>query len=562
MLAEVVMKCFSRIVIGVLWAGLCTGICAGQAETPPGAGTTAAPNETKNIVQGRVVQEPGGQGIRKVKVMLIASVSQTTPMYEAITDQAGQFQVENVEPGEYAVRLERPGYAADAKTKRDKTVNVIAGQNTKDLVFRMLAAALIWGKIVDLEGDPVPNVDVMAIGSTGGATKGNAAALMRAATNDLGEYRIADLSPGKYIVQATPPKSQAPSANDKDPTKDRLVYVKTYFPGTLDERQAATVEVSSGGTAIANFAVQVSHAYRVSGTVAGVGAQGMAQLMLLAKSGQGEDQNLAEGGKFDFPNVLPGTYHAQVMMVSFGNGQNPSMEMRTIRTPIEVNGSDVVGLQLQLDAGGDVRGRFRVEGEEKINWSELNVALITVAEGEEEQAALLVGFTQPSEVQEDGSFEIKNASGGNYQLAVGSRSEKFRDYYTKSVLLGGREVVDTGFAVSPGMVLDVVVSAKGAGVEGTVVDREGKPAAGASVVTIPASGKLGRPDAYQHARADDGGHFVVRGMNPGEFMVLAFEELQGDYRAQEFAKEYEGKGKKVELDEGGKKSVVVKLITE
>ena len=555
------MKCLSRIVIGVLWAGLCMGICAGQAETPPGAGMTAAPNETKNIVQGRVVQEPGGQGIRKVKVMLIARVSQTPPVYEAITDQAGHFKVENVEPGEYAVRLERPGYSADAKTKRDRTVKVVAGQDTKDLVFRMLAAAVISGKIVDLEGDPVPNVDLMAIGSTGRATTENAGALMRGATNDLGEYRIADLSPGKYIVQAIPRKSQAPSANEKDSTKDRLVYVKTYFPGTLDERQAATVEVSSGGTAIANFAVQVSHAYRVSGIVAGVGAQGMAQLMLLTKNGQEEEQNLAEGGKFDFPNVLPGTYHAQVMMVSFGNGQNPSMKMRTIRTPIEVNGSDVVGLQLQLDAGGDVRGRFRVEGEEKINWSELIVTLVTVAEGEEEPA-LQVGFTQPSEVQEDGSFEIKNASGGNYQLAVGARSEKFRDYYTKSVLLGGLEVADTGFAVSPGTVLDVVVSAKGAGVEGTVVDREGKPAAGASVVTIPASGKLGRPDAYQYARADDSGLFVVRGMNPEEFMVLAFEELQGDYRTLEFAKEYQGKGKKIELDEGGKKSVVVKLITE
>jgi Carboxypeptidase regulatory-like domain len=555
------MKCLTRIAIGMLWAGLCTGICAGQAETPPGAGTTAPPNETKNIVRGRVVQEPGEQGIRKVKVMLIARVSQTTPMHEAITDQAGQFKLENVEPGEYAVRLERPGYAADAKTKRDKTVKVVAGQDTKDLVFQMFAAAVISGKIVDLEGDPVPNVDVMAIGSTGGATIGNTGALMRGATNDLGEYRIADLSPGKYIVQATPPKSQALSADEKDSTKDRLVYVKTYFPGTLDERQAATVEVSSGGTAIANFALHVSHAYRVSGTVAGVGAQGMAQLMLLAKNGQGEEQNLAEGGKFDFPNVLPGTYHAQVMMVSFGNGQNPSMKMRTIRTPIEVNGSDVVGLQLQLDAGGDVRGRFRVEGEEKINWSELSVTLVTVAEGEEEPA-LQVGFTQPSEVQEDGSFEIKDAPGGNCQLAVGAHSEKFRDYYTKSVQLGGREVVDTGFAVSPGTVLDVVVSAKGAGVEGTVVDREEKPAAGASVVTIPGSGKLGRPDAYQYARADDSGHFVLRGMNPGEFMVLAFEELQGNYRAPEFAKKYEGKGEKVVLDEGSKKSVVVKLIAE
>jgi hypothetical protein len=51
-------------------------------------------------------------------------------------------------------------------------------------------------------------------------------------------------------------------------------------------------------------------------------------------------------------------------------------------------------------------------------------------------------------------------------------------------------------------------------------------------------------------------------MNPGEFMVLAFEELQGNYRAPEFAKKYEGKGEKVVLDEGSKKSVVVKLIAE
>ena len=82
-------------------------------------------------------------------------------------------------------------------------------------------------------------------------------------------------------------------------------------------------------------------------------------------------------------------------------------------------------------------------------------------------------------------------------IRVGTRSDKFRDYYTKSMLLGGREVVDTGFSVSPGTVLDVVVSAKGADVEGTVVDAAGKPVAQASLVTLPSSGRLGRPDAYQ-----------------------------------------------------------------
>ena len=180
-------------------------------------------------------------------------------------------------------------------------------------------------------------------------------------------------------------------------------------------------------------------------------------------------------------------------------------------------------------------------------------------EPEEMVAAMRAGNVMVTEVV---SFEIKDVPAGSFQLAVGASSDKFRDYYTKSVLLGGREVADTGFDVSSGTVLDVMISAKGAGIEGTVVDREGKTFAGASVVSVPSSGKNGRPDAYQSDRTDEKGHFALRGMNPGEFLVLAFEEMQQDYHTAEFLKKYEKKGQKVELDEGGKKNVVLKVIAE
>jgi hypothetical protein len=102
-------------------------------------------------------------------------------------------------------------------------------------------------------------------------------------------------------------------------------------------------------------------------------------------------------------------------------------------------------------------------------------------------------------------------------------------------------VADTGFDVSSGTVLDVIISAKGAGIEGTVVDREGKTFADASVVSVPSSGENGRPEAYQPDRTDEN---ALRGMNPGEFLVLAFEEMQQDYHTAEFLKKYEKKGKK------------------
>jgi Carboxypeptidase regulatory-like domain len=577
---KVALKSLSPLVIGMICAGVCPGIGAGQSATPGGP-TARSANEAKSIVQGKVVQEPGGRGIRKVRVTLRGGSNQGREQFEATTDETGSFKIENLEPGAYLVQLERSGYAADRKMNRAKsTIRVVAGQDTKDLVFHMLVAGAITGKIVDADGDPLQHVDVVAMV---GAPRAYQTQSARGATNDLGEYRIADLPPGKYIVQADPPKNEAPpySQNEKNTTNGRLVYVTTYFPGTLDQRQAVAVEVPAGGSTIASFGVRSSHAYVVSGTVIGLTAQarprdnaseafaglmgqGMGQLLLLGKGGQREEQSLREDGKFEFPNVLPGTYRAQVIVFSgFLNGQTPSIKMQTISTPIEVNGSDVVGLRLQVDRNADVSGKFHIDGDEKIDWKELNVSLLMVPESEEEGTGFeIMGQAGMATVDEDGSFEIKDVPGANYQLAVGARSERFRDYYTKSVLLGGQEVADTGFAAGPGTVLDVLVSAKGAGIAGTVVDGEGKPVPNAAVVTVPSTGKLGRPDAYQFAMSDESGHFAMRGMNPGGFLVLAFEEMRENYRSPEFAKRYEGKGQKVELEPGGRKSVVVKLITE
>jgi hypothetical protein len=527
-------------------------------------------------VQGRVVQEPGGQGIRKVKIMLIGGSGQRHEPYEAVTDETGLFRVQDVEPGSYQVQLQRSGYAASGKANRNSTIQINGGQDTKGLVFHMLEAGVITGKIIDLEGDPLRGVSVTATASGGRATIRNRGQMGNAASNDLGEYRIADLPPGKYIVQAWPPENETAlsSPNEKNASRGRLVYVTTYFPGTLDERQAVALEVPAGGTATANFGVQASRAYHVSGTVLGLKAplepqsggpfmeMGMGrEIILVGKNGQAKNQNLDKEGRFDFPNLLAGTYRARLILFGGFSGQEPSMKMQTIGAPIEVNGSDVLGLQLQVEAGSDVSGQFRMDGNEKVDWTQLHVMLIAKSGGEPEEMGTVMpgGNAMPTAA---GSFEIKDVPAGNFQLAVGARSDKFRDYYTKSVLLGGREVADTGFDVSAGAVLDVIISAKGAGIEGTVVDRDGKTSAGATVVSVPSSGKNGRPDAYQVDRTDEKGHFALRGMNPGEFLVLAFEEMQQDYRAAEFVKKYERKGQKVELEEGGKKSVVLKVITE
>src|SRR3954466_5554302 len=89
------------------------------------------------------------------------------------------------------------------------------------------SAAVITGKITDADGDPLRDVNVMAtrIGSQRQHDSGNGT------TNDLGEFRIPDLHPGRYTVLATPRRDLPVLDGAKSAQGE--VYVSTYYPGTL-----------------------------------------------------------------------------------------------------------------------------------------------------------------------------------------------------------------------------------------------------------------------------------------------------------------------------------------
>ena len=119
---------------------------------------------------------------------------------------------------------------------------------------------------------------------------------------------------------------------------------------------------------------------------------------------------------------------------------------------------------------------------------------------------------------------------------------------------------DSGFEVNSATDLDVVISAKGATIEGTVVDDKGNPVSSATVVDVPDSDRRLRLDLYQQDTTDERGHFRLRGLNPGSYTVLAFDDLEDSPQAPEFLTFYGSKGEKVELDEGADQKIVLKLV--
>jgi protocatechuate 3,4-dioxygenase beta subunit len=545
--------------------------CLVVAATSPSQ--TDAPKEAqKQSIQGKVVEVKSGQPIRKASVEVMGGTGQTYERHSATTGADGTFTIEDLKPGRYAVTLEHAGFVQTATSRGQGTFTLQPGQSLTGLVFRMQAAGVISGKIVDMDGDQMAGVSVnaaMAGTLARGVTRYGSG---NGITNDLGEYRIADLRPGKYLILAQPPqRAPAVHAEEKEKAKERLTYASTYYPGTLDKTRAIAVEVRAGEEAAANFGALTARTYRVSGIVAGAPSGMMVRLFLLSKNGgAGMDSpgELREGNRFEYQNILPGTYQAMLLVVKgLSGGGQPDMQMVQLTPPIEVDKSDVEGVQLHSEPGRQIHGKFRLDTEESFDWTQLNVSLLPIVEDTSEafsgMAMTAAGYSQTSTnspVSADGTFEVKNVLAGNYQLVAGARSDSLRDYYTKSVIVGGKDMADSGFAVSGDMYLDVVVSAKGATIEGNVVRSKGEPVAYGVVAVLPNTEHRTRPDSYQQVPTDEYGHFIARGLNPGSYVVLAFEELQEDMRQPEFLKTYGGKGEKVELEEGARKRVTTKVI--
>jgi len=121
----------------------------------------------KSSVQGQVVQQPGGQPIRKANIQLFGTgnAEGDETEYSAITDAEGRFKIEDVKPGVYHLYF---GHADFVETEKrhygsGMLLSLAPAQEVKDLLFHMAPAAVITAKVRDEDGDPLRNVQVMAI---------------------------------------------------------------------------------------------------------------------------------------------------------------------------------------------------------------------------------------------------------------------------------------------------------------------------------------------------------------------------------------------------------------
>jgi len=541
--------------------------------------STAPKPSSRAVIEGIVTKDPGSEPVKKALIELIAENQSEGGDYTALSSPDGSFHIEGIVAGRYRLFVERTGFLEVAKHHAQsdgRVLTLTAGQELKDLQIRLQAAAVVRGRVTDEDGEPLPNAQVAVLRQsfTSGRSHWEQAGAER--TNDLGEYRVANLPAGNYYVSVTPPpdfksliegagaaiaESNSTNAPDKPASTS---YQTTYYPGTADRSQAAPIQLHAGDDFPVNFTLLPSPSLSIRGAVVNLPARSSAVIML-----QSHDFNLVlngaemhKDGSFVIRDVAPGAY---TILATVENSTVPMMA----RQSLQVAGNSVDGLRLSPQPGGWIHGRLRLENKGNIapfDPSQLFLVLHPADGDEETLSTFLAGaaFNSLIHVADNGNFDWKGVPPGSYYVELAGDGGANGNWYLKSVNAGGRDSDDSGINVNGGAVmLDLVASANGALVDGIVADQKGQPAANAVIVAVPDAHLRSRVDRYRKAVSDQSGHFTLHGVPPGNYTLLAWESVDGDaYYNPDFVKTYEAQGSALRLTEGERKSLQLQAIPE
>jgi protocatechuate 3,4-dioxygenase beta subunit len=564
--AEAVM---SALVISLTLAAFFQATPAGSSRP----GTVAVVTAKKAAVAGQVVNSATGEPLKKARVRLKRSDEVDFPAPDsesAITDEVGHFEFPSVYPGEYSLTAIRSGFtgsamALDSSYSAGRKVRLVLepGERVTDVTLRLVPHGVISGRVIDQNGDPARNVIVSALcySYATGSKQLAAAGVSPVATNDLGEYRIFGLLPGRYYLRADAQRVGVGLAGPAAPEGQRLAPV--FYPNSPGADTAIAVEVKAGSeVSNINLTLVPVRTVRVSGTIAiepGRAAPESVQIMLTAVGVGLEAVGFADQrGNFEFRSVRPGAYLAQAMGLS-------GADALTASVPFAVGDSNIDGLKLILTGSAHITGTVRGEGMSitGLNYFRFTVALspFGAAVAPSSSNREFVALRGPGSLDRQGNFSLESRTPSLVQPVIFGLPD---GCYIKSALLDGKEMVDTPFAItgSAERRLDLVISDDGATVEGVVVtDKD--TANGATVALIPSEPALRNSQRLVRSiESRQDGRFAFRSVPPGRYRIYAWEEVErGAWFDPDFMDRFVNAGESVMLQSKGSETVSVKLLS-
>lgn len=463
-------------------------------------------------IEGTVVNAVSGAPLGNATVVLegiapaIAGVS-----LRAETDATGAFILRNIDPTRYRMHAHRAGFVDAAY---GAPLALQPGMAMKDVVFKLMPQGVVTGRITNPDGEPVANVAVsLARIVYDHRGRKQLATFDPVSTNDLGEYRIFNIPPGRYYLNATAPATGS--------------YAPTWYSGTVDPQAAALLKIQPGQTASGvNLALLKSVEQRIAGTIdsRNTGPAGPITIHL-------QPRGTGLSAMPDISTVVPDSAPGFAIEAPPGeyNLIAQKTDGRTRYTglaPVDVTTHDVTGVNVTLQPPVTISGKLSIAGSDDLKaFANSNVAV--TAEPKE-----AVSEVPPAPVAADGTFSLIVSAGlGPLDIGVVGMPP---GYYVKSIVEG------------PDLT-EIVVSPNAATVSGVVHDKDGEPIAGATVVLVP---------GFRTTVTDQTGYFAIASLAPGDYTLFAWDQIQPNrYYDADFLKAAADSGQPLTLQEGSQEVV-------
>jgi protocatechuate 3,4-dioxygenase beta subunit len=484
-------------------------------------------------VSGRVVTVAEATPLKSARVVLMPEHREDGregQVYAGVSDSDGRFTIKDVPAGRYRFFATHTGYVDQryqpSGAENGAVLSLQPGQEVKDVIFRMILAAVITGRVNDEDGEPMASIQVVALHRPSEdereenlwrSQRQELSPVVQAQTDDRGQYRLFALKPGEYYIRAVdefvPPMINVPSENEWA-VRESLgsQYAPVYYPGVTQLGQAEAVRVGSGEEAQVDFTMRHAKMVEISGRVIGVDGKPTTDAYVILEEfpepdyGFGHSASPDEKGEFKLRGVPPGTYVLMAEQRSSGSDGSAYHA----RQKIEIGNDSISSITLALGRGVKVSGRVTVVGG-AVHFERLFIELRS------REDEILGGWAR---VKKDGSFEMLDVPEGSFTLLVTGLEE---GWYVKSARMGPDDILTSGLQIEKeqgGGTIQVLMSNSSADLEGSIT-QDGKALVGARVRLTP------DPEtAYNrvHARStstDQSGRFSFDGVAPGQYRVAA-----------------------------------------
>ena len=456
-------------------------------------------------ISGMVVQQ--GARVPHARVTISPLEGQRSEV-SAATGNDGQFSFAGLAAGKYRLAAEFRGHRQFYQEHEGFSTSIALGPglDSEHIVFALDAVATLRGTVRDEAGDPVVNAALIlfqrAIVMGRAKIKILPTSIM---TDESGEFRLRNLTPGAYFVaaQGRPWFAQyqphSPEQNQLD-----VAYPLTYYTDSTDPAEATPIILTGGATSEVHLTLRATAALNLK--LEGGEANDYLQL---SQEGLGGIEVPASGTVFygspdlrELSGVTAGRYFVRLQRhdqeraaMAFSHDTTINLDELPRSEPTAISGT------LALSDGPTGRTGLIVWLENVASDNGGGLARgVAAANGEFRFDPQRGGQTPP------GRYELR-LSGG---------------LYLKAVLVKGAEYSRGELEVREGAQIQLAITAGKAEDFGGVVTKEGQPIGGAMVLLVPQDFSHGA--AIPRDQSDSDGTFTMTSVAPGSYTLLAIEE--------------------------------------